>query len=191
VNNPLRILETLDCHLTRPAEITIFGRAALVLGYAVAPAVLAATRDVDAIPPLAWLAAEDQNLDFWNAQQCANAELKSEGLYLTHLFRELDVIITPDWLSRRVPIPLEFRRLFVFRPATLNLILTKMARGDDNDLADIEFLLSREPLTVRQLQDAFPRARVPDVSEIQALFCTAQTKVLAIAERQSHRPFTD
>jgi hypothetical protein len=42
---------------------------------------------------LAWLAAEDQNLDFWQAQQQTNAELESEGLYITHLFREVEVII--------------------------------------------------------------------------------------------------
>jgi hypothetical protein len=29
MNNPLRILRTLDSYLTRPAELTIFGRAAL------------------------------------------------------------------------------------------------------------------------------------------------------------------
>src|ERR1019366_3009130 len=106
-----------------------------------------ATHDVDAILPLAWLAAEDENLDFWEAQQRTNTELEPAGLYLTHLFRELEVIVTPDWLRKRIPIPLDLERLAVFRPATLDLILTKMARGDANDLADIGFLLNREPLT--------------------------------------------
>jgi hypothetical protein len=32
MNNPLRILQALDRHLTGPAEITLFGRAALALG---------------------------------------------------------------------------------------------------------------------------------------------------------------
>jgi hypothetical protein len=49
---------------------------------------------VDAILPLAWLAAEEQNLDFWEAQQRTNVELEPEGLYMTHLFRELEVILT-------------------------------------------------------------------------------------------------
>jgi len=31
MNNPLHILQTLDRHPTKPAEITIFGRAALAL----------------------------------------------------------------------------------------------------------------------------------------------------------------
>ena len=70
-------------------------------------------------------------MSFWEAQQRTKAELEAERLCLTHLFRELDVILTPDWLSRRVRIPLELRCLAVFRPATLDLILTKMARGDE------------------------------------------------------------
>lgn len=181
MNNPLRILQTLDRHLTAPAELTIFGRAALALGYSDSPAAFATTQDVDAILPLAWLAAADENLDFWQAQQRANAELEPDGLYLTHLFRELEVILTPDWLARRVAIPLELQRLKVFRPATVDLILTKMARGDENDLNDIRFLLQREPLTAAQLAAAFMRARVPDVPEIQERFRVAQPKVLALA----------
>lgn len=139
MNNPLRILQTLDRHLAAPAEITLFGRAALALGCAASPAAFAATHDVDAILPLAWLAAEGANLDFWEAQQRTNAELEPQELYITHLFRELEVILTLDWLTRRVRVPLELRRLTLFRPATLDLILTKMARGDENDLSDIGF----------------------------------------------------
>ncbi|HRT56773.1 MAG TPA: hypothetical protein P5038_09110 [Candidatus Paceibacterota bacterium] len=56
-----------------------------------------------------------------------------------------------------------------------------MARGDENDLADIRFLLQCEPLTAAQLDAAFKRARVPDVPEIQQLFRAAQPKVLALA----------
>lgn len=181
MNNPLRILQTLDRHLTAPVELILFGRAALSLGYPGSPATFATTQDVDAILPLSWLAAGDRNLDFWNAQQRTNDELEPEGLYITHLFRELEIILTPDWLARRVSIPLEFQRLAVFRPSTLDLILTKMARGDENDLADIRFLLRQEPLTAAELVAAFQRARVPDVPEIQELFRAAQSKVLALA----------
>jgi hypothetical protein len=94
----------------------------------------------------------------------------------------LEVILTPDWLTRRVRIPRALQRLTVFRPATLDLILTKMARGDDNDLADIGFLLTREPLTADHLRAAFARARVPDIPETQALFLSAQPKVLALVQ---------
>ena len=179
MNNPLHILQTLDWHLAAPAEITVFGRAALVLGFAGSPAAFATTRDVDAILPLAWLEAEDENADFWQAQQKTNAELESSSLYITHLFRELEVILTPDWISRRVRVALALPKLVVFRPAALDLILTKMARGDENDLADIQFLLRQEKISAEQLRAAFARARVPDVPEIRELFQAAQPKVLA------------
>lgn len=182
MNNPLRILQTLDRHLVAPTELTLFGRAAIALGYPSSPPAFAATHDVDAILSLGWLAAEGQNLDFWEAQQRTNLELEPEGLYLTHLFRELEVILTPDWSMQRVRIHLGLKRLAVFRPATVDLILTKMARGDENDLADIAFLLGCEPMTAAQLQQGFQKARVPDVPEIQALFRAAQPRVLAMTK---------
>jgi hypothetical protein len=61
------------------------------------------------------------------------------------------------------------------------LVLTKMARGDDQDLEDIRFLLSQEPISPHELQAAFARARVPDVTEIRQLFVAAQPKVLKLA----------
>lgn len=188
MNNPLHILKTLDRHLTKPAEITIFGRAALALGFPNSPVAFATTHDVDAILPLAWLAAEDENMDFWQAQQKTNVELEPSGLYITHLFRELEIILTPDWLIRRVRVPLEVQKLTVFRPATLDLILTKMARGDENDLTDIRFLLQQETISANQLRVAFTRARVPDVSEIRELFQTVQPKVLEAAEVIAKNP---
>jgi hypothetical protein len=181
MNNPQHILQTLDRHLTKPAEVTIFGRAALALGFQNSPAAFATTHDVDAILPLSWLAAKDQNLDFWEAQQKTNTELEPSGLYITHLFRELEIILTPDWLNRRVHVPLELQKLAVFRPSTLDLILTKMARGDENDLIDVRFLLTQETHTAEKLKAAFSRARLPDVPEIRKLFQAAQIKVLEMA----------
>jgi hypothetical protein len=183
MNNPLYILQTLDRHLTKPTEITIFGRAALALGFPNSPAAFATTQDVDAILPLSWLAAGDENLDFWQAQQKTNAELEPSGLYITHLFRELEIILTPDWLTRRIRVALKLQKLTVFRPATLDLILTKMARGDENDLADIRFLLAQEKISVAALQAAFAQARVPDVPELRELFSKAQPQVLAAVKQ--------
>jgi hypothetical protein len=181
MNNPLRILQTLDRHLARPTEITLFGRAALALGFAGGPTRFATTRDVDAILPLSWLEAEDQNLDFWEAQQRTNTELESEGLYITHLFREFEIILRPNWPTYRVGIELLLSKLTVWRPAVLDLVLTKMARGDENDMDDIRFLLQQDQIPVHDLQTAFAQARVPDVAEIRELFRAAQPKVLALA----------
>jgi hypothetical protein len=50
MNNPLRILQTLGRHLTKPVEITIFGRAALALGFQNSPPPKALTRISTQIP---------------------------------------------------------------------------------------------------------------------------------------------
>ena len=181
MSNPLRILRTLDNHLTLPAELTLFGRAALALGYPQALGTFHNTQDVDGILPLAWLQPPDEHEDFWQAVQETNAELEPDGLYLTHLFRELDVILQPDWIDRRLQLDVGLGKLAVFRPATIDLILTKMARADDDDLQDIRFLVEQEALTRDQLERAFARARVPDVPEVQELFNRARPKVLAFA----------
>lgn len=181
MSNPLRILRTVDQHLALPAEITLFGRSALALGYPKTPGHFHNTQDVDGILPLAWLQPPDEHQDFWQAVQRTNAELEPEGLYLTHLFREVDVILRPDWIDHRLRLELGLRKLAVFRPATIDLILTKMARADEDDLQDIQFLLQQEPLTRDQLETAFARAHVPDMPEIQELFNRAQPKVLGLA----------
>lgn len=123
MSNPLRILRTIDRHLTLPAEITLFGRSALALGYSPAPAHFHNTKDVDGILPLSWLQPPVGHEDFWRAVQLANSELEADGLYLTHLFREVDVILQPDWLTRRVRIGCAKKswRFFGLPPSTLSL----------------------------------------------------------------------
>lgn len=175
MNNPLEILKTLDQNLRQPTELTIFGRAALALGYPSPPLEYGATHDVDGIIPIT---IAEPSEDFWNAQQATNEALKNSGLYITHLFSELDVILQPDWTSRRVPVPLNLIRLEIFRPATIDLVLTKMARADEQDLADIAFLLKQERITSEMLRQAFHHARIPNVPEIRELFAKAQSKVL-------------
>ena len=163
----------------------MFGRAALALGYPDPPPDYSATHDVDGIIPAT---TAEPDVDFWLAQQATNSELRNRGLYITHLFGELDVILQPDWQSRQMPLETRLKKLVVLRPATIDLVLTKMARGDAQDLDDIRFLLSREPLTPEQLQGAFSRARVPDVAEIRTLFHAAQPKVLEIARTMLPKP---
>ncbi len=180
MSNPLRILTTLDRMLTLPAELILFGRSALALGYPQSPGHFHSTQDVDGILPLTWLEPPDAHQDFWQAVQLTNAELEPAGLYLTHLFRETDVILQPDWVKHCLRIELGLPKLAVFRPSTLDLILTKMARADEDDLQDIRFLLRQEGLTRGQLELAFDRARLPEVKEIQELFDCARPKVIAM-----------
>ena len=183
MNNPLFILQTLDRHLDHPVELTLYGRAALALGFPSHEPRHETTRDVDAIIPLAQLHQLRADEQFWGARDAANVDLAGRGLYLTHLFTEADVFLLPDWLDRRVPIPSDFTHLKLLRPATLDLILTKMMRGaDPEDLSDIAFLLKQGPMKDEELRAAFDRVRLPDIQELRDAFHVAQPKVLALAK---------
>ena len=138
---------------------------------------------MDAIIPLAQLDELRADEQFWGARNAANVDLAGRGLYLTHLFTEADVFLLPDWLDRRVPIPSDFTHLKLLRPATLDLILTKMMRGaDPEDLSDIAFLLKQGPMKDEELRAAFDRVRLPDIQELRDAFHVAQPKVLALAK---------
>ena len=63
-----------------------------------------------------------------------------------------------------------------------------MARADQNDLADISFLLRQETFSIGQLRNAFDQARVPDVPELRQLFRLAQPKVLELARELEAAP---
>ncbi|MSU49812.1 MAG: hypothetical protein EXS37_12135 [Opitutus sp.] len=182
MNNPEKILAALDRHLDQRTRIILYGRAALALGYPGAAPELGATVDVDAILPSVEMAAIENDRQFWQALDLANRDLEPEGLYMTHLFSDDQVILTPDWLLRIVALPsLGWRHLQGFRPSTLDLILTKMMREDPQDLADIQFLLRQELLPREMLHAAFSTARVPAIDEIHAAFAANQPRVLALA----------
>ena len=171
MNQPERILRTLDRHLTRPTRVIIYGRAALALGYHSSPASFYATMDVDAILPESSMAAIEADEGFWEAIQKTNAELEPEGFYMTHLFSDSQVILRPDWEKWILPIQQsEFQFLQLFRPATEDLILSKMMRVDPQDREDVKFLLGQHPLTIDAAKKLIDEARVPDILEIKEAF---------------------
>jgi len=170
-NNPLRILQTLDRHLRSSFDLYIYGRSALALGFLQSPARFHATMDVDALLPAKDIQALEQNEDFWQAQQKTNEELGDSGLYFTHLFEDRQVILTPDWLDRAVALPgFGMDKLRLFRPSTVDLILTKMMRIDPEDREDIRFLTEQTDYRPDELRNAFDRAVVPPVMEIKEAF---------------------
>ena len=181
MNNPLRILQTVDARLDQPVEFFLFGRAALVLGFANPPSEAAATRDVDGIIPRDLLTSLQANESWWSALQAANEELADEGLYLTHLFDEEQIILRANWREQVVVVPEpSLRFLALRRPATIDLILTKMMHGPDpEDMADVRFYLEREPnIGAAELRVAFGEAVGPDISEIWQLFEAVKPVVL-------------
>jgi hypothetical protein len=171
INNPLHILRKLDGHLRAPFDLYVYGRAALALGFVDAPARFQATMDVDAILPTKDILALEQNLDFWDAQRVTNEEMADSGLFFTHLFEDRQVILTPDWLDQVVALTgFDFARLRLFRPSTVDLVLTKMMRVDPEDRDDIRFLVAQEDCERNALNAALDRAVVPLVAEIQEAF---------------------
>ena len=179
MTNAERILRVLDAQLDHEVELTLFGRAALVLGYPHPPQGIENTRDVDAIIPASQSAEIESDHQFWTALEHTNREIEGEGLYLTHLFDENQIIHAPGWLGRRVRITLpDFHRLRLFRPATQDLILTKMMRGlDESDWQDITFLIGQDDFEHLAFSDALEGAIFPESEEIRTLFDAARQRL--------------
>ena len=170
-SNPVKILTELDSRLTKSTELTIYGRAALAVGFSDSPLDWHVTMDVDAILPVEHLSAIESDGSFWKALEQVNEELQDSGLYFTHLFEDRQVILRPDWLRHRVDINRsEWPNLKLFRPSTADFILTKMMRVDPQDREDIEFLTHQTDYDLADLRDALARAAVPDIPEIQQAF---------------------
>jgi hypothetical protein len=94
MNNPLTILRTLDSFLRKETRVVLYGRAALALGYPGGDSSLGATKDVDVILPSVDMASIESDDQFWEALERTNAKLEPQGLYITHLFTDEQVIPT-------------------------------------------------------------------------------------------------
>lgn len=171
MNHPEHILRTLDRHLAKPTRLILYGRAALALGFENPQPQFHATMDVDAILPEVEMSSIEADDSFWNAIEKTNQQLESTGLYLTHLFTDSQVILSPDWLNRMVPIRLpDLHLLRLFRPSTSDLVLTKMMRIDPQDRSDIEFLIQQPDFDPDSFPTHLQTARIPDIQEIQHSF---------------------
>ena len=167
INNPQQILRTLDSFLERQTRVVLFGRAALALGFGDAGARFGKTQDVDAILPIVEMSEIEADAQFWKAVKQTNKSLDTSGLYLTHLFTDKQVALTPTWLENIVALSSgEYRHLKLFRPSSVDLILTKMMRGDREDMEDIRFILSQEKIAPSVLDDAFLKAKPLEIPEL-------------------------
>jgi hypothetical protein len=93
--------------------------------------------------------------------------LAPSGLYLAHIFDEHQLILRPGWYvqKQRIEWP-ALGQLTLYRPATLDLILTKMARADDpEDRRDILTLIALDRLSPQAVRQAIADARVPDLPD--------------------------
>jgi hypothetical protein len=183
VTNPERIISALDTHLDHEVTLILYGRGAIALGFQNPPEAASLTLDVDCIIPVSRLVAFHDDANFWDAQDLANRELKKHGLYITHLFRDDEVFLRRSWENHLVPVTRPpTRRLRLFRPATIDLILTKMMRGEDEqDLNDIAFLIRHDRVRRQEIEEAFAEAVIPDMVELRDAFERAKPLVRALA----------
>lgn len=181
------ILQTVDKLLNHEVCLVIYGRAALWLGFDAPPPEAAKTQDVDAIISVSQeneLAADRR---FWDAVEATNTELAARGLYITHLFSEREIFLRQGWERHLVPVARPtLRRLRLFRPATIDLVLTKMMRGNDpQDMADAEFMIRQDRISESQLTQAFLEMNPVELVELRDAFGRAKPIVLRLAREIS------
>ena len=188
-DNPTEVLLALDRELDHKVPLVLYGRAALCLGYSANPGDYGTTQDVDGIITLSQLPDLMNDGAFWAALERANQNLESRGLYITHLFSEDQVFLRPDWEQHIVPVnrpPTRWLRLY--RPHAVDLILTKMMRGNDpQDMDDVVFLARHEGVTSEQMETAFACVRMPDVQELRDAFERALPMVREILRKGESR----
>lgn len=153
------ILETLDRHLTGPAHVRLLGGAAFILAYGRPRA----TEDADLLLDDREVQALIEQANFGEALERTNAELEPLGLYLTHIWGPEQQILTPRWREDCRPVPLGLKRLRVSALGPLDLICSKLARADQLDLDDVEWLVRTLGLPVDEVLEAARSAIVPDV----------------------------
>lgn len=182
VDNPVEVVLTLDGELDHEVSLVVYGRGGLRLGYENPLQAYMATQDVDGIIRVSQLDALVEDLSFWDAIDRTNHKLEPKGLYITHLFQEDQVFLRPDWEQFIVPVlrpPTRWLKLF--RPHTIDLILTKMMRGDDaQDMEDVAFLVRHDGITLEDMEPAFERVRMPDILELREAFERALPRVREI-----------
>ncbi len=197
MNAAQTIAETLDRHLTQPTEVVVFGSSALLLDrkYAVRLAGRS-TNDVDIIIPRERELQVDADRGFWQAVKQTNQELEPQGLYVTHIFPEREVVLTPEWRQHVVPLHQEkLSRLNLVRPRMLDLVVSKMGRGDAQDLADVRTMLRLHrtvtglELTGDDIARAAQRAHVP--AAYRELFASANARIVAVARAEEVTPRVD
>ncbi len=189
MSNAERIALALDELLEREVSLVVYGRAAIALGFRDVPESVKLSLDVDVILRFSEGPALDTDDPFWEAQVLVNKKLRKEGLYMTHLFQEDQVFLRPDWNAHIVPILRPSTRwLKLFRPHTVDLILTKMMRGDDpQDMDDVAFLVRHDGITREMMEPAFATVRMPDLVEYRDAFERALPVVRSLLENGGRR----
>ncbi|MFW6152547.1 MAG: hypothetical protein ACOC6C_06180 [Verrucomicrobiota bacterium] len=178
MTNAEKILTALDEELTSRIDLTLYGRAALHLGFPQSPKEHELSRDVDAVFWMGQAEELNENTNFWTAVEEINKQLADHELYISHFFTEDQVILRPSWRCERVRLPGEWKSLDLYRLADIDLLLSKLMRDDPLDRWDALFIVSAANLTIFEIEDAIANARVPDSAEVKEEFELASRKLL-------------
>jgi hypothetical protein len=183
-DNPTHILLELDSRMNHAVELTLIGKSAIWLGYDDPPAGYGVTTDVDTVVPAEYSEVMDSDLAFWDSLKEANTALEPFRLYLSHIFEQSSVFLRADWACHRIRLvrPVT-QHLVLFRPATLDLILTKMMRGDDpQHMEEIQWMIRKDHVSRKDMTACLDEAVIPDDDPVwQELFQQAKTVVLAMS----------
>ena len=184
MNTAQQIASTLDRYLKIQTDMVVFGSAALLLDRNFAPRLAGRmTNDIDVILPSGRELAIDADAQFWDAISATNRELEAKGLYITHIFPEREVVLTPEWKQFIIPLPNPgLKKLRLSRPRMLDLVVSKMGRGDLQDQADVRSMLTLQrefSLTApsaAEIAAASKRATVPEV--YREIFTRAAAQII-------------
>jgi len=178
MTNAEQILNRLEQRLTNRVEPTLYGRAALVLGFPDAPEEYAYSQDVGIV---LWTGQDEElerSSNFWDALEATNQDLADTGRYMTHLFEEDQVVLSPTWKENRVRLLGSWRQLLLYRLSDMDLLLSKLMRDDPIDHADALFLAKKANLGCSEVQRALEQARIPAIPEIEEQFALASRRLL-------------
>lgn len=166
------IVSTLDGLLDHEVSLVAYGRASIALGFQKVPEAIGRSLDLDVILRFSHSAKLEADDQFWDSQAKVNLLLEKQGLYMTHLFEEDQVFLRPEWEQHIVPVLRPATRwLKLYRPHTIDLILTKMMRGNDpQDMQDVDFMIRHDGITAEQMEPAFANVRMPDIQELHDAF---------------------
>ena len=105
MNEAGTIAAALDRHLSTATEIVLYGSAALLLDQRFAERLSGRrTNDIDIVIPASREIQVDADRQFWDSIASANRELQPRGLFISHIFAERQVVLSPDWLEHLQPI---------------------------------------------------------------------------------------
>jgi hypothetical protein len=172
------ILRELNDRLEVPVELTLYGRAAIQLGFENPPSDTLLSLDVDAVFWLGQAEELNEQTNFWEAIDQVNQHLGNQGLYISHFFTEDMVILRPCWREQRKPIESAWDKLVLYRLSDVDLLLSKLMRDDPQDQQDAWYIVQSAPLAMADVQKGMRDARVPNVQELAEQYRQACARLL-------------